>query len=267
MKRPTRSRSVEGEAKTLTATLAKALDALEAVAAAEQDVTLTELAQRVGFPPATAFRILSTFRARGYVEKDRQTGRYRLGLKACEVAAAAVRRLEIRDVARPRMQALVNEVDETAYVSVLEGNGVIIIEKVDSSRPVKVDTYLGLRAPAHCAATGKAILAFAARAITERLFAQPLARSTRRTICSRTRLEEELARTRHNGYAVNREEWREGVCGVAVPIRSQGGEPLAALGIALPVDRFSEQRLQEELVPALVRAGGAISRDLARGAP
>lgn len=254
------------DVKYFTATLAKGLDVLEGLAAADEDVTLTELAQRVGLPPATALRILSTLRERSYVQRHPQTGRYRLGLRACEVGASAVRRLEIRDVARPRMQALVNEVDETAYLSVLEGTGAVIIERVESSRPVKVDAYVGLRAPAHCTATGKAMLAFATRATLDQLFAQGLARVTKKTICDRKKLRAELERVRRIGYAVNCEEWREGVCGVAVPIRNHSGEPIAALGITLPAARFSEGRLQEEFVPVLREAGGAISEDLRRSA-
>ncbi|MBI3709568.1 MAG: IclR family transcriptional regulator [Proteobacteria bacterium] len=243
-----------------TATLAKGLDVLEALAEVE-DVNLTDLSRRLGVSGPTLFRILATLGQCGYVQKAAKTSRYRLTLKAWEVGARAVRRLTMRDVARPWVEALAKESREAVHLGVLQGSGVVIIDKVDTPHPVKVDTYVGQRAPAHCAAIGKAILAYESAATLDAFFDHALPRFTPTTISGRRQLERELALTRDRGYALNHEEWRQGVCAVAVPIRCHSGEVAASLSLTMPTERFAKEAIAQ-FVAALLRAAQAISRDL-----
>jgi IclR family KDG regulon transcriptional repressor len=244
-----------------TATLAKGLDVLEALAEIEE-IGLSDLARRLDLSAPTLFRILATLVARGYVQKSHATRSYRLTLKTWELGAKAVRRIRLRDVARPAMQALADETQETVHLSVLEGDGIVIVDKIDSPHPVRVNTYVGQRAPAHCSATGKAILAFAPPATVAEITGA-LARHTAATIVERAAFERELAQVRRAGWAKNREEWRQGVCAAAVPIRGHA----AALSVTVPTIRFSNEALRERLLPPLKRAGAAIAAqmDRARG--
>jgi DNA-binding IclR family transcriptional regulator len=251
-----------GNPRYFVSTLAKALDVLEALAEVDSDVGLTELAKRVHLSTPTLFRILSTLQARGYVQKNVQTSLYRLALKTWEVGTAAFRRLAIREVARPWIEKLVKELGETVHLAVLQGLEVIFIDKLDSPQPVKVDTDIGRRAPAHCTATGKAILPFKSRETLTELFSHKLKRFTEKTICDRTQLEREFALIQQNKYAMNREEWRDGVSAIGVPIWNHAGEVVAALSITTPTERFSEERVQRQFIPALMRAGQAISQEL-----
>jgi DNA-binding IclR family transcriptional regulator len=255
------SATTAAKAGNLTATLVKGLDVLEALADVEE-IGLSALARRIGVSVPTLFRILATLAAQGYVQKT-AASRYRLTLKPWELGARVARRLTVREVAHPHMERLVAETGEAAHLAVLQGTGVVIIDKVDCAQAVRVDTYVGQRAPAHCAASGKAMLAFEPPATLDAILAEALPRFTAHTICDRARLEAELARVRARGHALNRGEWRLGVCAVAVPIRDHADAVVASLSLTMPTERFSDAALRRFL-PALTRAGAAVARDLGR---
>ena len=153
---------------------------------------------------------------------------------------------------------------ESAHLAVLQGSGVVIIDKVDAAQPVRVDTYLGQRAPAHCSATGKAILAFLPPERVDEILEAPLQRYTERTICDVRKLRKELAAARGQGYAVNRGEWRTDVCAIAVPLQDHAKEVVASLSLTLPTVRFTEDAIRTSFLPALREAAAAISADLGR---
>jgi IclR family KDG regulon transcriptional repressor len=213
----------------MTATLAKGLEVLDALSDVEE-AGLTELARRQGVSGPTLYRILATLAARGYVVKSAR-GRYRLSLKTWEIGAKAVRRLPLRDIARPFMERMAVETGETVHLSVLRGADIVIIDKVDSPHPVRVDTFVGLSAPAHGSATGKAILAFLPAETLQRVLPIRLPRYTAATVTDRAALARELAQVRRTGWARNREEWRSGVCAAAVPLRDGAGTVVASLSV------------------------------------
>jgi DNA-binding IclR family transcriptional regulator len=246
----------------LTATLAKGLDVLEALSD-EEDAGLSDLARKIGLSGPTLFRLLATLVACGYVEKS-DSNRYRLTLKAWEIGAKTMRRIGLREQARPFMDRLARDLDETVHLSVLQGDGIVIVEKVDCANPVRVDTFVGLRAPLHCSATGKAILAYLDPLTIHRLLPARLVRHTAATICDRMALHRELRQVRLQGWARNREEWRPGVCAAAVPVRDADFAVVAALSVTVPSSRFAEDVVRDRLVPALKATGGALSREVAR---
>ena len=244
-----------------TATLAKGLDVLEALSSLES-AGLSELAHRLKVSTPTLFRILATLAERGFVEKNARTGRYRATLKAWALGALVARRLTLREVARPHLEALLRESEEAPHLAVLQGSGVVIIDRLEAQHPVRVDTYIGLRAPAYCSATGKAILAFLPKPAVDAVLAEPLTRYTATTSADRAAIERELALVRQRGYATNQEEWRRGVCAIAVPIHGVGGEAVGALSLTMPTERFQRGALERRFLRPLRRATAAISLDL-----
>ncbi len=246
----------------MTATLAKGLDVLEALADVEE-TGLSELARRLGVSGPTLFRILATLAARGYVQKS-AASRYRLTLKAWEIGAKTVRRIRLRDVARPFMERLAAATGETVHLSVMQGDGIVIVDKIDSPHPVRVDTFVGQRAPAHCSATGKAILAFLPPATLADVLPKSYGRHTAATIADRAAFERELAEVRRLGWAKNREEWRDGVCAAGVPVFESSGAVAASLSVTVPTPRFTQSALREKLVPALKKTGAALTDEIAR---
>lgn len=247
----------------LSATLAKGLEVLEALADVEE-VGLSELARRLGQSGPTLFRILATLTAHGYVEKT-PASRYRLTAKAWELGARALRRMGLRDLARPVMEQLALATRETVHLSVRLGNDIVIIEKVEGLEPVRVDTHVGLRAPIHCSATGKALVAWEPPAALETMLPGRLARFGASTITDRAAFARELAGVRRLGWARNREEWRPGVCAAAVPVRDATGAVVAALSVTVPTSRFSAKAVRR-LVPALREAGEQIAHHVTRKA-
>jgi len=242
----------------LATTLIKGLEVLEALS--EQDEAgLTELAAKLELPSPTLFRLLATLVDQGYARKS-QNSRYRLTLKTWEIGARVAGRMPLRAVARPFLEQLAAATAETVHLSVREGDGIVIVDKVDSPHPVRVETHVGLRTPLHCSATGKAFLAFQAGPSS----GLELARHTAATVTDRAALERELTAIRRTGWARNREEWRAGVCAAAVPVRDGRDAVAAVLSVTVPTPRFSGETLRKRLVPALKAAGQALSRELAR---
>ena len=241
---------------SLTATLAKGLEVLELVAE-QPEASLGWLAEKLAMPAPTVFRIVSTLAASGYVEKAGR-GRYRLTLKTWQIGAQALHRSGLGALALPAMQKLAEACAEAVHLSVLQGDAIVIVEKVDCTQPVRVDTFAGLRAPLHCSATGKAILAFLAPAARATLLPERLARFTPATIATRAALERELAEVRRLGWAHNREEWRQGVCAAAVPLRDGQGTVIASLSVTVPTDRFTDRAVRAKFVPGMQIAAKTI---------
>jgi IclR family KDG regulon transcriptional repressor len=244
-----------------TATLGKGLDVMEALAGVEE-ISLTQLAARLKSSNATLFRILATLVHRGYVEKLPQSNHYRLTLRNWQLGARALGRVALREVALEPMRALAAKLNESPHLGVLDGDGVIIVEKVECNQPVRVDTYVGQRAPAHCSALGKIILAFASAETIDAAW-QPQ-RHTRNTVMERAAFDKELAKVRRQGYAINRGEWRDGVCAVAIPLTDHNGKVSAGLSLTLPTVRFDDAALNKVLLPALLKTGEAIDRAMGR---
>ena len=247
----------------MDSTVAKALDLLEALAASSRPLGVTELAVRQKLTKSNVHRLLQTLAARGYVESvDR---RYTLTTRLWELGAQVVGRLDVARVAAPVMQRLVAEVDETAHLSMLDlaACEVVSIHNVESTQPVRAYSRIGQRTPAHCVATGKALLAAQP---PEALSALPkeLSRFTRHTLHRRADLLTALEKIRRNGYSTNVGEWRDQVGGMAVVIRDHADRPIAALGLTVPVERL-QPKVIKRYVPLLMAAADGISRQM--GAP
>ena len=255
------SRKAGDGAAYMAATLTKGLEVLEALSEVEE-TGLTELARRIDISGPTLFRLLATLAASGYVQKS--GSRYRLTLKSWEVGSKAVRRLKLRDLVRPRAERLTERSAESAHLAVLQGSGVVIIDKVEAVQPVRVDTYVGQRAPAHCSATGKAMLAFLPDSRVEEVLDGSLERYTERTVVDGAKIRKELAQVRSRGYATNKGEWRADVSAIAVPIFDHAETVVASLSLTMPTQRFTDGAIRKSFLPALREAAAAISADLGR---
>jgi DNA-binding IclR family transcriptional regulator len=241
-------------------TLLKGLAVLETLAACDEPRGVTELAQQLRLAKSNVHRVLQTLAHGGYVRKDEASGRYQCTLKMWELGASVVERLDVRPAARPSVEALAARSSETVHLSVLDGTEVLYIDKIDSPQPVRAYSRIGGRAPSYCVATGKALLAHAPDSVLEEVIAA-LKKHTARTITDPEALRKELRKVRESGYAINRGEWREGVGGLAAPIRDPQRGAVAAVGISGPIERLNANRLRE-LAPLVVKAAREASRAL-----
>jgi DNA-binding IclR family transcriptional regulator len=232
------------DASPILSTLDKGLRVLEALSRSDTgSESLTSLSRAVGMHRTTVFRILGTLRARGYVSRESDTDRYRLGVRVLSLAAVVLDDLDIRQMARPALQALRHAARELVFLSVLDRGEVVTVERLDSDQPLTLRAQIGSRRPAHCTAAGKAFLAVLPEAEREAILQRPLSAFTPRTITLPDQLRQQLAEVRRRGFAWDDEEYLDGVRCVAAPVfgierRIVGVVSLAAPTIRAPWDRL-----------------------------
>jgi len=242
-------------------TLAKGLALLEWLARQPQPCRLADVARAFDIGRSSAHRSLQTLVECGWAEQD-QSSAYRASLKMVELGALLGSATDLKALLRAPLQALWQRSGETIHLTVLDGADVLYVDKYDSPLPVAAYSRVGGRAPAHCVASGKALLAaqeLDASSLQARLGA--LTAATPHSITEPDALQADLAQTRLRGYAVNREEWREGVCGLGAPVFDAGGQAVAAVGMSVPSIRFSRER-QREHAAALLQCAWACSKAL-----
>ena len=243
------------------AAVERAIDLLDALAAGGERGT-NQLARATGLSPSTVSRVLATLAAGGLVEHVPATGRYRLGLRLVELGGAALAGTDLREIARPHLEALARATGETASLSAPAEGRAITVDFVQSAASVQSVARLGRPSVAHATATGKVLLAFGPVA---ELPPEPLERFTARTTTSRAQLERELERVRAQGHAAAAGEREEDLNAIAAPVRGVREELVAILGVQGPAGRFGAAAM-EAAVPALRERAGALSRTLGRRA-
>ena len=245
----------------LIASVASTLEVLEFIGAAAGPVTLSTVAQGTGKPKGTVHRMLATLVNTGYLAQDRDRSRYALTLKLWRIGAAALGRLDMLKVARPWLERLMAETDETVHVSVLDGSGnIVYVSKVESPRSIRVQTQIGQVSPAWCTATGRSLLAFRPE-VAERVLRGTLSARTEKTVTDPKKIRAVLREVSENGFAVTRAENHIEMGGVAAPVRDYSGTVVAAIGIGIPIFRMNRE-LVSRCIPSVVRTAGAVSAEL-----
>jgi DNA-binding IclR family transcriptional regulator len=238
-----------------------ALALLETFSREAPDMGVTELSARLRLAKSTISRLLATPAARGYVRRNPATGKYRLGLKPFEIGAVAASQLNVREAALPFLERLRDATRETVHLGVRDATEVVYVEKIESPQTIRMYSRIGRRAPLHCTALGKALLAFLPPDEGRRILGRGLRRYTGNTLTSTRAVVAALAEIREQGYALDREEFEEGLRCVAAPIRDYTGTVVASAGIAGPAVRITEARLPE-FIKAVTGATQAISAQL-----
>lgn len=240
--------------------LARGLEVLALFTAARPALSFNEIVGALDLSKSTAFRILATLEQLGYLEHDPAARRYRPGLKVFQLGFAALAGLEIQQVARPQLERLAQQLDETASMAVLEDLDIIYVDRIRNRAIVGVVLGVGSRLPAYSASLGKVLLAgLPEPELRERLARATLAPITAHTIVSRDALLAELAEIRRRGYAISDQELAIGLRGVAAPIRDGQGRAVAAINISGPTSTISPERLERELLPAVLATAERIS--------
>jgi len=227
--------------------LDRALTLLECLAQSRRGFSVSELSRRLGLPKSSVHLILRTLERRGYLQRQAAGGRYRFGLKLVALGQQALDGMDLRDEARPVLASLARATGLTVHLGVLEQGEIVVIERIESSAPIRVVSWVGRRLPVHSTAAGKALMAFLPEEDGDR------------TIATVPELERELARVRQLGYAVCDEEHEPGVRAVGAPILDPQGHAVAAVSVVGTVAQVPREHLQE-----LGRDVGAAAAEIAR---
>ena len=227
----------------------------------QPELKITELARELDLGKSTVSRLMSTLASEGFVEKDPETQRYRLGLSILSLASVCTSTFEIHKEAMPVLHELVEKTGETSHLAILEGLDVIYLHKVESKHHVRAFTHIGKRNPAYATSSGKVLLAFNNEQSVEKTIENGLEPFTKHTITDQNTLMETLTYIHEQGYAVSTEEISEGVVSIAAPVKDYTGQVIAAVNIVGPIQRVNDQTIPAH-IKRVVEAGKEISRRL-----
>jgi DNA-binding IclR family transcriptional regulator len=224
--------------------LERALAIVDVLAHQRREASLAEIAALVNVHKSTVHRLTLTLERHGYVERNPQTGQYRLGLRLFDLGTLAVARFNIRDRARPHLEKLMYNAGETVHLCVLDGGEVLYLDKVEPNRSVRLSSTVGHRTPAHCTAVGKAMLAYLPETDVDAVLQRHgMKRFTVKTLCTPAELKAELKSIRDRGHSVDDEEHEEGVRCIAAVVRDYSGAPAAAISVSAPSFRLPVEKI------------------------
>jgi IclR family pca regulon transcriptional regulator len=224
-------------------------------------LTLSEVAAATGVTRAAARRFLITLMSLGYVRSDGR--QFSLSPRVLELGYAYLSSLSLPDIAEPHLESLVAEVNESSSVSVLDGDDIVYVARVPTSRIMTVAISVGTRFPAYATSMGRVLLAgLPEDELATYLSKVVLHRLTARTVATTTALRAEIQRARTQGWALVDQELEEGLRSVAAPVRDRTGRTVAAVNVSVAAARASIESVRRVLVPPLVATAARIEADL-----
>lgn len=240
-----------------------ALDLLEQFHGDVDELGVTELSKRLKLHKNNVFRLLATLESRGYIEQNRATENYRLGLKSLELGQTFIKQMGLLRQAKPILERMVRECNETSYVAIFKEGYIVYLDVVETDLTVRVVSRVGSRLPAYCTASGKVHLAFMSEEEVDALLpTREFKGYTPTTITDKEKLKSELRKVADQGYAIDNEELDLGVRCVAAPIRDYTRRIVGAVSVSGPSMRIGDDRLEKDLVPLVLQASEDLSTRL-----
>lgn len=255
------SRSLASGSREGPGSAERILRVLESYQTTDADLSLSDISTRTGMTKSSVHRALATLTAHGFMEQDRATRRYRLGIRLFEIGSGAIHQRGLHGVAYPALVELTRETGETGHLAVMSGIEAVYVYKIEGTSNFSMSSRVGGRCPAYCTSIGKVLLAWAGDGLFNRVIQEGLRSYTRSTITSASRLRSELEAVRDGGYAIDDMEYHEGLRCIAAPIRDHAGAVIAAIGLAGSSHSLKDGRFQS-LIPQVIRAGLTVSRGL-----
>ena len=258
---PTRSARKGKGVRTALSSVQNAMRLLKAFSDDKYELGVSELAKHLQVAKSTAFRLAAALVHEHVLEQNAETGKYRLGLVLFELGSLVRRKMDVSTEARPFLRALTDSTGETAHLAVIDHHSAVYTNRVESRQAIRTAYGLGTRAPLHCTALGKALLAFQPRDFIEQVIAAGLPRRTQNTITGPHALRQELAAIRSRGYAIEDEESEIALRSIAAAVYDDRARVVASIGISGPAHRLTRKALQAR-ANDLLAATNAVSRRL-----
>ncbi|MCV9888658.1 IclR family transcriptional regulator [Metabacillus halosaccharovorans] len=231
------------------------------------ELKITDISEKMGLHKSTVHSLLKTLQESGYIDQNPENGKYRLGLKLVERGNLVISTIDIRKIAKSYLLDLSKRTGQTTHLGILDGNAGVYIDKEEGEKSVIRYSRLGRRIPLHSTAIGKVLLSLQKpEVITQLLKDYEYTSSTKKTITNEMNLLEELEKVRQLGYAVDNQENEIGVRCIAVPIKNNNNQVLAAVSISTLVSSVNDQKL-EEFIVLLKKVGHELSDHVRYGLP
>jgi IclR family pca regulon transcriptional regulator len=233
--------------------LSRGLDVMRSFDRMRPSMTLSEVAERAGLSRAAARRFLLTFVRDGYAASD---GKYfRLLPKVLDLGASIMASLDIAETVQPGMNELAEQLQESCFAAILDGDSVIYVARAVSNRVVNVGITVGSRAPVNAVSTGRVLLSglddTALRRYLQRL---KLSKLTPYTLTSKAKLKASIEQARRQGWSIVNQELEVGLQSISVPIRDTRGAIVAALNVCCPAPRVARRDMETRILSAMLES-------------
>ena len=224
----------------------KALQIFELFTIDAPELSISELVKKLSMPKVSVYRFLRVLLKSSFITQDRQTKKYRLGIKIFELGSIVLRNFDLREVAFPLIVELSKRSGETVHLGVLDNQQVVSIEGVESDQSLRISLPVGKRVYLHSTGIGKAILAFLPEQEVKEIVRQKrLPRFTNNTIIHFEQLMKEIQLIKKRGYAIDNEENEPGIRCIAAPIFDVNKQVMASISISGPSVRIPHSRIPE----------------------
>lgn len=225
--------------------LQKALKVLECFLTDDQYKGVTEIAKMLGYPKSTVSNILSTFQLEGFVEIDKRSGKYKLGVRSLELSSHTYQGNSVRKILQPYMEGLAEKFREEILLATPSGFDVVYIGMTVFQEGLSRRYVIGDRAPMYCTGIGKAMMFQMDNEKIRKIFEKPVKKFTNNTITEYDALISDLNDARERQYAIDNMEHEYGIKCVAVPIRNITGEIIAGLSVSGPSLRMTKDKIEK----------------------
>jgi len=240
----------------------RAIRIIELLSENPRGLKLTEISRILDIHPSSIHHIIHTLSPYEYIAQDPDTKKYTLGFRLLEISRRILENIDIRIVARKHLEQLRKKTQETVHLSVLRAGKVVYIDKLDTTGSLSLSTYVGFATDPHAAAGGKTLLAdLTDENVKEIYFNRPLKRYGKNTFIKMPMLLEELEKIRKQRYAIDDEEYYEGIRCIAAPIRT-GHKTIASISVTGSIFTLTMERIDRELKDLVIKTAEIISNKL-----
>lgn len=237
-----------------------AIKVIEGIAAEKEPIGISELSRKLDINKNMIFRILNSLEACGWVYcEESGDKKYSLTLKPFEVTSRSRNRLTLNNVATPLVYDLWKKTGESTYLGILSDDRVLYLQHFDSTGPIKIAGTVGGLYELYCTAPGKVLLAYSTDEFIEEYAERNFRKNTEHTITEKKVLLEEIERIRQQGYAVDNEEFGNGIICLAAPVFDCTGSVVGTVGCSLSTVEYDRESAVAFLKPLVCEAVTKIS--------
>ena len=227
---------------------------------AVDEMSLSEMARRIGVSRSSAFRLVHTLQRLGYLDREDETKNYRLGARVMSLGYSFLASKDIAELARPDLQRLRSATRCSTHLGILDGAEVIYIARFAAHKPVSAMISVGARVPAHATTMGRIILAYKPEAyIREHFTGRPMAKFSEQTPLTVDHLLAMLDADRRRGYVISHSNFEAGIASIAAPVFDAKGEVLGAINVSTPENEIDAAQFDGNVCDSLRAAARRIS--------